>query len=97
MGATPSHEDDAEEVAEPEDSDEGEEEDDVIKIQNGRYRVRVSRSNGHFTAAPPFPFSKNSNWKRSQPLTLVYNALTTKNTNINDRMWSILVMHIDLS
>lgn len=36
MGATPSHEEDAENVAEPEDSDD---EDEVIKIQNGRYRV----------------------------------------------------------
>lgn len=35
MGATPSHEDDGGDVADPDDSDE----DDIIKIQNNRRRV----------------------------------------------------------
>lgn len=39
MGATPSHEDDAEDVADPEDSDD---DDDIIKMQNGRFRVSVA-------------------------------------------------------
>lgn len=37
MGATPSHEDDGDDVADPEDSDE----EDIIKIQNNRYRVSL--------------------------------------------------------
>lgn len=36
MGATPSHEDDGDNVADPEDSDD---DDDILKMQNGRYRV----------------------------------------------------------
>lgn len=35
MGATPSHEDDGDDVADPESDDD----DDVIKIQNNRFRV----------------------------------------------------------
>lgn len=38
MGATPSHEDDGENVADPEDSDD---DDDILKMQNGRYRVSL--------------------------------------------------------
>lgn len=40
MGASPSHEDDGDDVAETEDS---EDDDDVIKMQHARYRVRIFR------------------------------------------------------
>lgn len=40
MGATPSHEDVGDDVAEPEDSDD----DDIIKIQNNRYRVSQKKN-----------------------------------------------------
>lgn len=40
MGATPSHEDDGDNVADPEDSDD---DDDILKMQNGRYRVSCNR------------------------------------------------------
>lgn len=40
MGATPSHEDDGDNVADPEDSDD---DDDILKMQNGRYRVSSNR------------------------------------------------------
>lgn len=39
MGASPSHENDCDDVADPEDSDD---DDNIIKIRNGRYRVSYS-------------------------------------------------------